>query len=413
MNKKINIAIVLVITVMIILNIKYEIYAADNNEYIDGSVYELGEKDKYDLSKANIVSETGRRFFVEGDFTESSTNDGIKHFDVNSGNLKLKIDTQYAQELISPLNTGDWKVINDKTKIVDSTKLEENIGKGAIIVQTSKDGVSWINSDSKIDFYNGLDSINNREINGENPGAFYLTSNVQLNNGCYYRIIVAYKMQKEDPNSKGLFGKKEEKERIEIYEFYACNPEAKAKQLKLENDKDTYEYSTTMRVDSSNGFNNAKLMESDDPHIDWNVGSFYINGFTRVTDEEIPVFLKTPKDKTVLWFKLDQDINKCNGNNDIKVDYTKTGSDIEFVTPTINDWGKGTLIVRKKDRNNKTERQIYTNYLEATATIGANNRIDLYEEGDYEVALDYQLHYDKPSVFGTKAAKTLSYRIKL
>ena len=37
--------------------------------------------------------------------------------------------------------------------------------------------------------------------------------------------------------------------------------------------------------------------------------------------------------------------------------------------------------------------------------------MDLFEEGDYEVALDYQLHYDKPFVFGTTTTKTLTYRI--
>jgi hypothetical protein len=35
----------------------------------------------------------------------------------------------------------------------------------------------------------------------------------------------------------------------------------------------------------------------------------------------------------------------------------------------------------------------------------------LFEEGDYEVALDYQLHYDKPFVFGSTTTKTLTYRI--
>lgn len=35
----------------------------------------------------------------------------------------------------------------------------------------------------------------------------------------------------------------------------------------------------------------------------------------------------------------------------------------------------------------------------------------MFEEGDYEVALDYQLHYDKPFVFGSTTTKTLTYRI--
>lgn len=35
----------------------------------------------------------------------------------------------------------------------------------------------------------------------------------------------------------------------------------------------------------------------------------------------------------------------------------------------------------------------------------------MFEEGDYEVALDYQLHYDKPFVFGVSTTKTYTYRV--
>ncbi len=178
------------------------------------------------------------------------------------------------------------------------------------------------------------------------------------------------------------------------------------------NRTDAYEFSDVYRVDSQDGFKNPTAMQSDDPHNNWTLGKFYVSGYTDVTyDGDVPIFLKVPGDKAALWFSLEHDLNKCNGRTDVEVEYISSGSDIYFGTPTIEDFGRGALIIRKSDKNNKKERFIYTNYLEASATVGANTRVDLFEEGDYEVALDYQLHYDKPFVFGTTTTKTLTYRV--
>ena len=42
----------------------------------------------------------------------------------------------------------------------------------------------------------------------------------------------------------------------------------------------------------------------------------------------------------------------------------------------------------------KAEPTIYTNYLEANASVGADTKVQLFEEGDYEVALDYEVTSD-------------------
>ena len=43
----------------------------------------------------------------------------------------------------------------------------------------------------------------------------------------------------------------------------------------------------------------------------------------------------------------------------------------------------------------KAEPTIYTNYLEANAAVGADTKVQLFEEGDYEVALDYEITSDE------------------
>lgn len=388
-------------------------YAAEGKEILTGKTYELGEKDEYEINKAEEIPDNASRFYLKGNISEVSTKNGFVSYAVDSGNLKIMVDKEFGTALFTPKKEQDWHVITDKSKIVDSTKLTENIGSGAVVIQTSKDGKTWINVDTETDIYNKMDTLNESTINGEQINAFYETTNVQITTGCYYRIIVAYKLERTEDPSKVLFVEiknTEKKGRLEIYEFYAYNPNVN--QVEELDTADAYEFSDVYRVDSQDGFRNPTAIKSDDPHNDWTLGKFYISGYTDVAyDDDIPVFLKVPGDKAALWFNLEQALDKCNGRTDIKVEYISSGSDIYFGTPTIDDFGRGALIIRKTDKNNKKERYIYTNYLEASATVGANTRVDLFEEGDYEVALDYQLHYDKPFVFGTTTTKTLTYRV--
>ena len=401
-----------ILTVCIVMN-PLRVFADEKEEVVSGRTYDLGEKDAYELNIAQEVTDPATRFIVKGDITNVSTNNGFVSYAVREGNLKILLNTQFGNTLFNQPDNKQWHIITDKTKVVDSTKLSQNIGSGAIVVQTSKDGKTWINASTETDIHNKMDAINNRTINGDAIQAFFETTNVQLTNGCYYRIIVAYKLQHEIDPSKILFVTKkntEEKERIEVYQFYAYDPSVN--KTETLNTKTAYEFGDVYRVDSQDGFDNPERRKSDDPHIDWDVGKFYVSGYTDyVMDGDIPVFLKVPGDRAALWFNLEQEIDKCNGRTDVKINYIDSGSDIYFGTPTIDNFGRGALIVRKSVKNNQKERQIYTNYLEASATVGANTRVDLFEEGDYEVALDYQLHYDKPFVFGTTTTKTLTYRI--
>ena len=390
----------------------FDTYAAEEKEILTGKTYELGKKDEYEINKAEEVSDKASRFYLSGNISDVSTKNGFVSYAVDSGNLKVMVDKEFGTALFTPKKEQDWHIITDKTKIVDGTKLTEDIGSGAVIVQTSKDGKIWVNVDTEADIYNKMDTLNKRTINGEQINAFYETTNVQITAGCYYRIIVVYKLERTVEPSKVLFVEiknTEQKERMEIYEFYAYN--SNVNQLKELDTTDAYEFSDVYRVDSQDGFKNPTEIKSDDPHNDWTLGKFYISGYTDVVYDDIPVFLKVPGDKAALWFNLEHTLDKCNGRTDIKVEYISSGSDIYFGTPTIDDFGRGALIIRKTDKNNKKERYIYTNYLEASAAVGANTRVDLFEEGDYEVALDYQLHYDKPFVFGTTTTKTLTYRV--
>lgn len=140
------------------------------------------------------------------------------------------------------------------------------------------------------------------------------------------------------------------------------------------------------------GYSRANAITGSDPHFGWRMGRFFMTDFTRVTEsEENPVFIKTIGDKVTLWFDLEQNIDALNGSVMLVLNADANGYDQHFGVQRTN-FGRGTLIVRHTNyQNAKKDPVIYTDYLLAKGTTGANTRVELFEEGDYEVALDYEL----------------------
>lgn len=141
------------------------------------------------------------------------------------------------------------------------------------------------------------------------------------------------------------------------------------------------------------GYSKSNPIQGNDKHFGWNLGRFFISGFTRVMDNnsDNPIFIKTLGDSVTLWFDLGQDINALNGNANLIIGEDQNGFDQIFGIQKTN-FGKGTLIIRHTDyRNAKGDPIIYTDYLLAKGTSGADTKVVLHEEGDYEVALDYEL----------------------
>ena len=76
-------------------------------------------------------------------------------------------------------------------------------------------------------------------------------------------------------------------------------------------------------------------MDNDDPHFGWEIGQFFVGGYTDYENNKDgnPVFLKNNGDRLSLWFELKQDINKCYNNKSIRVIADTAGSDAEFEVP--------------------------------------------------------------------------------
>ena len=164
---------------------------------------------------------------------------------------------------------------------------------------------------------------------------------------------------------------------------------------------------TLSKTGLDNGFTGDKKIDNKDPHYGWDLGQFYVCGFTqRVNNtQDGDIFLKNVGDKVQLRFALLQDIDSLNGDKNLSVNVDRNPYDQYFKTQKFNDC-RGLLIIRKTDYTNQTsEPVIYKDYLDG-AKQSADTIVELCEEGDYEVALDYELkleHYgaewnDKVSV---------------
>lgn len=161
---------------------------------------------------------------------------------------------------------------------------------------------------------------------------------------------------------------------------------------------------------NGDGYPEKNEIDIDDPHYNWKLGEFYVGGFTRVIDEKSgsPIFLKNVGDKVKLSFILNQDIDKLNGNDELSIEQDENGYDEHFGIPKT-DFGKGMLVIRHTNYQNKTEEPVlHKNYLESVK-VKADTEVELCEEGDYEVALDYEIDVDNGIQFWKQG--TYDYRI--
>lgn len=360
---------------------KMVVHAQSAEIEIGGSVFEYEEKEPYDIiaGKAASVRPYGQ-LILGGDIRQVEDANGAGVYVAPEGNVEFRYD--FTDKYINA-SEEEWHFVEDKTKSVADTTTKDNILKGAVIVQTSKDGEKWIDDTSFTDVFAST-------AFSENP--FYTTKGLQLINGCYYRIIVAYKLGRKAGENKVLFVKTKDYEykRIaEVYQFYISDgSEAK----ESDNTKQKRLGEVTRAKDNS-GYSGKNEIGIKDPHYGWELGQFYVSGYTRDAKEDDgnPVFLKNVGDQITLWFNLKQDIDQLNGDPDLSISRDKDGYDQYFQTPKT-DMGRGTLIIRYTDeQGNKHDPEIYTNYLAANASTSADTVVKLFEEGDYEIALDYQV----------------------
>ena len=408
-NVKAIVALACALSILLPLHGLLFIQAKSNGITVTGKLYEFDEKSNYEIetsetNKTTSSSLLAGKLFISGNGKRVSQKNGFDAYSYKDETFKIT----YEFNKKALIDNGDNEhIISDNGKIIDAIKLDEKIQNGAIIVQTSKDANSW---------YESTVMLNTFSENAKNNLNLYESTSIQLNNGCFYRIIIVYETTKKIEDKSILFvdtSKYEKKKYAEVYEFYAYDEFAMSKTAPKEEEK-KYRLGKIVRTKNFEGYSGEEPITRDDPHYNMEIGSFYVSGHTAKPQEENDnvVFLKNHDDKLVLWFKLEQDIKKCKGDSNIYVNSDPEGND-DYFQSEITDFGKGALLVRKRnlDTNEWSETTIYRNYLESNASPDSDTKVLLFEEGDYEVALDYELKQDIKHLGVIKTSKRSHYRI--
>ena len=156
-----------------------------------------------------------------------------------------------------------------------------------------------------------------------------------------------------------------------------------------------YKLGTLRNTGKDTGYSKNIAIDSKDPHHGWQLGEFYVSGFTRqIMDGDTPIFLKNVGDEVTLWFDLQQDINALNGDEKLYVCDDVNGYE-ETLQVKKQNLKKGALIIKHTDYQNKDGlSQIHIDFLSANVSENANTQVLLCEEGDYEVSLLYEIKDD-------------------
>lgn len=380
--------------------------AKDQTINLNGQVYEFDKKSEYEIDSSSSDKTTDEittlgSWSISGNIANNYTKDGIPAYEIEDDTI-FSISYKYSSKLKNA-SSMDWHLIEDNKKTVNGVALDEKIKNGAIILQTSLDANKWTtgkvitNAASNTTFKRG-DGIND----------------IQLANGCYYRIIVAYEIEKQLDDKNILFidtSKYEQKKNAEVYEFFASykNEEMEVsgkKYIYYAGTKDGNSY--TVRTKKNDYVGSAGISDKD-PHYGWNLGEFCLSGYTDIGDSK-DIYLKTVGNKIKLSFKLEQDIACLNGNENLIIKNDKKGFDGDFKKQP-HDMGHGELLIKHTNEEGAIKIREYSDYLEALASPGADTIIQLFEEGDYEVHLDYAIT-DKDGWDSTTYYRT-SFKFKI
>lgn len=412
-SKNVKSIVSVVLTASLILSLGAIGVQADvRTESISGNVYIFDEKNPYDIEGEGVTrpaissSNVLGKLSISGEMNKTSPQKGFDAFIVDSGNVSISYS---FDEKKLDADESDWHIVSDGGKEINNIPLKSKIESGAIIVETSLDGEKWTGPDvEKTNVFTKDSSLND--------DSFYTTKDIQLVNGCYYRITVVHREERKI-GDKTLAGVDvgddiEVRKYAEIYQFYAAYvPE---KNPVSPSDTPMKKLGDVVNTGHDTGFSGNDALDKNDPHYGWTLGEFFVNGYTRDTKDANGdfIFLKNVGDKVTLWFNLKQDINKLNNDANLSISDDTKAYDKYFQIPETS-FKHGALIIQFTDHNNqKHDPIIYTDFLEANTRTGADTRVQLFEEGDYEVHLDYEIAKKNGPVY-TYTDYSISFKFKI
>lgn len=350
---------------------------------ISGSIYKYADNKNFVVSdgdKKTVATDKNSMGTIEisGKLFENPINDNSYISESDAVSITYRLNNNWFSE-----KEEDWHIISSNIKNVNNINTSKKIGSGSLIIQTSADGDKWVNDIILTDAFKDKESF-------DEP--VYTINSMQLENGCFVKVSIAYTLERKTGTKKILFITTDVKETKQIVEEYIFYIEGNSKDNITIDSSPRKEFRDVVNTGKDTGYTQNNVIDNKDPHFGWSLGYFTINGYTRekVVDDT-PIYLKNYGDKVTLWFTLLQDIDCLNGNENLIIAEDTNGFDNEFKVGKIN-FKHGTLIIRYTDENSNTKQPIvYTDFLAANTTTSADTKVQLFEEGDYEVTLDYEL----------------------
>ena len=168
------------------------------------NVYDSGKdagftlKEKVDQTVFGTTSYTGLSLVSDGAILKTTYN-GYDAFGIIGSDVSLSFAIRYEGEGDDwYLNGSDtWMLSVDtwgkkETETVNGVQTGE-VGSGAIIVQTSMDGVDW-SDENKASYTNGLYTTDYYTHYGTTPQSIYTPSGQDVGKGIYVRVLYAYEV---------------------------------------------------------------------------------------------------------------------------------------------------------------------------------------------------------------------------
>ena len=247
-NIKKLLGMVIIIFSFIYFNANYQnnIYAANNddNSSVEVSMkpkankYELDDNSGYNFENKEEITKFEYGKSSLGTFTiNGNINDSSKFKEKQAYGVLNNVSFSYSYDGTMHDNPSEnWNISVDSATSIQNYDLTGSIGEGAILIQTSIDGVFYDNAVNPVtDFF--------KEKKGRDN--FYTTNGNDIAQGRFYRVIVAYETKMKTgttgiwPFQKDVY---EYKNNLEIYEFYLCRNDAIISLHNLSVDEDDLQY---------------------------------------------------------------------------------------------------------------------------------------------------------------------------
>lgn len=286
-----------------------------------------------------------------------------------------------------------WFICSDNEKKVADVELDGKIKNGAFIVEISRDRNEWITLKKENNVF---------EKNAPVELLSYDVSPIQAQNKSWFRITVAYQLKKLDGIEKGFLGIEKKiyvyKKVVEVYEFQIKDDTTTSNTDPSVSPR--REFRDIIAVKADKGYAKAEeiAFEKNDPQYIENerIGYFVLNGYSGnpdKNDEGNYVFTKNAGDDITLWFCLNKKVPSIfdiKGDGKVSISDDKKAYDKDVQTEET-DFHYGALFVKYTNTEGTSRTVEYYDFLRSAASPAADTRVRIYEEGNYEVTLDYEI----------------------